>query len=86
MKKSEAKYLDRVAQLNCVLCGDSPVQVHHLRAGEGMGQRAQHFLGIALCPDCHLGKHGVHGDRQRLYAQKLDEIDLLARTIEALNP
>jgi hypothetical protein len=27
----------------------------------------------------------VHGDRQRLKAQKLDEWDLLAKTIEALN-
>jgi hypothetical protein len=50
-----------------------------------MGQRAQNWLICALCPDCHRGPRGVHGDRQRLKAQKLDEWDLLAKTIEALN-
>jgi hypothetical protein len=85
MKKAESRYLGRVAQLNCVLCGDSPVEIHHLRASEGMGQRAQNWLICALCPDCHRGPRGVHGDRQRLKAQKLDEWDLLAKTIEALN-
>lgn len=85
MKKAEARYLDRVAALDCVLCGDSPVEIHHLRASEGMGQRAPHWLAVPLCPDCHRGPRGVHGDRQRLKAQKLDEWDLLVKTIAALN-
>ena len=48
--------------------------------------RAQHWLAIALCPDCHTGPQGIHGNRQRLKARKLDEMDLLALTIEQLNP
>ena len=85
MTKNESRYLSRVAELPCVLCGDQPVEIHHLRSGQGMAQRAAHWLCMPLCPTCHRGTHGVHGDRQLLKAQKLDEVDLLARTIEALN-
>jgi hypothetical protein len=83
--KAEKKYMNRVAELPCVLCGEHGVQLHHLREGEGMAQRAQNWLVMALCPACHTGSTGFHGNRNRLRAQKLDEIDLLARTIEALN-
>ena len=85
MTNSESRYLGKLAQLPCVLCGDSPVEIHHLRAGQGMAQRAPHWLAMPLCPTCHRGPRGVHGDRQLLKAQKVDEIELLARAIEALN-
>ena len=85
MKQSEKAYLDRVAQLPCVLCGAHGVHIHHVREGQGMAQRAQNWLTIALCPDCHTGSSGIHGNRNRLKLQKVDEMDLLSRTIEALN-
>lgn len=50
-----------------------------------MGQRASDFLTVALCPDCHQGPLGVHGDRALLRIHKVDELDLLARTIAALS-
>ena len=81
----EKRYLDRVAQLDCVVCGAHGVHIHHAREGEGMGQRAQNWLAIALCPPCHTGPRGIHGDRAVLRQEKLDEMDLLARTIERLN-
>ena len=81
--KAEKRYLDRVAQLECVVCGAHGVHIHHAR--EGMAQRAQHWLAIALCPSCHTGPRGIHGDRSVLRQEKLDEMDLLARTIERLN-
>lgn len=83
--RAEKKYLDRVAGLPCVLCGAHGVHIHHAREGQGMAQRAQNWLAIALCPDCHTGSTGIHGNRQRMKLQKVDEMDLLARTIEALN-
>lgn len=83
--KAEKRYMDRVAQLDCVLCGDSPVQLHHVREGQGMAQRAQNWLVIPLCPDCHQGTSGIHGNRQRLKFAKVDEMDLLSKTIERLN-
>lgn len=89
MKAKEATYLGRVAALGCVLCDalgrpGTPAQVHHVREGQGMAQRAQHFLTVPLCPICHTGPKGIHGDRQLLKQAKLDEMDLLAMTIERL--
>lgn len=86
MTGAEKRYLNRVAELPCVLCGAEGVHIHHAREGAGMAQRSPHWLAIALCPDCHTGSTGIHGNRQRLTAQKVDEMALLARTIEALNP
>ncbi len=83
--RSEKRYLDRVAQLDCVVCGAHGVHIHHAREGQGMAQRAQNWLAIALCPACHTGPRGIHGDRAVLRQEKLDEMDLLARTIERLN-
>ena len=81
----EKRYLDRVAQLDCVVCGAHGVHIHHAREGQGMAQRAQNWLAIALCPSCHTGPRGIHGDKSVLRQEKLDEMDLLARTIERLN-
>lgn len=84
MRKQESAYMGRVAELPCAICGDMPVQLHHLREGMGMAQRNSNFLVVPLCPVCHTGTHGIHGDRQLLKVRKLDEMALLALTIEAL--
>ena len=49
-----------------------------------MGQRAQNFLSIPLCPECHEGRHGIHGDRMLFRQAKCDEMDLLSDTIEQM--
>lgn len=85
MTKAEQRYLSKVAALPCALCGCEGVHIHHAREGQGMAQRAQNWLAIPLCQDCHTGPHGFHGDRQLLKARKVDEMDLLAMTIERLN-
>lgn len=82
--KTEKKWMDKVAQLPCGLCGAHGVQVHHIREGQGMAQRASNFLVVPLCPDCHTGPSGVHGDKAMLRIKKMTELDLLAQTIEAL--
>lgn len=84
MKKSEREHLNKIASMPCSLCGDSPVEVHHLREGKGMAQRSSHFLTIPLCVSCHRGDKGLHGDRTMFHIYKKDELDLLAETIEAL--
>ena len=73
--KAEKRYLDRVAELPCVVCGAHGVHIHHAREGQGMGQRAQNWLAIALCPSCHAGPRGIHGDKSVLRQEKLDEIN-----------
>lgn len=84
------QYLRLVAALPCVLCSrngliqEARTEVHHLRESEGMGQRAQDWLGIAACSHCHRGPAGIHGDRSLLRVAKVDEADLLAWTIRAV--
>lgn len=79
----ERRHMDRVAQLGCLLC-NSPAEIHHIREGQGMGQRAAHWLTVPLCPDCHRGPRGVHGDKTVLKMRKWTELDLLAETIRRL--
>lgn len=79
----------RVAQLPCALClrlgmRTDGVQVHHIREGQGMAQRASDFLTIPLCPEHHIGHEGIHGTRSMFRIAKVNELDLLADTIEAL--
>lgn len=85
MTKAERAHMDKVAQLPCACCGAHGVHVHHLREGQGMSQRASNWLTIPLCPDCHTGPNGIHGNKSLMRIQKIEEIDLLARTIEALS-
>ena len=82
--KAEHQHMDRVASLPCACCGAEGVQVHHIREGQGMSQRASNYLVIPLCYDCHQGPKGMHGDRTLMRIRKLGELDLLARTIEQL--
>ena len=64
MKQAERKHLTAVAELGCIVCynmgyPDSPACIHHIRAGQGMSQRASHYETIPLCPTHH--QHGGHG-------------------------
>lgn len=82
---AERRHMSRVAQLPCACCGAHGVHVHHIREGQGMSQRASNWLTVPLCPDCHTGPNGIHGNKSLLRIQKLDELDLLAMTIERLS-
>lgn len=84
MSAAGKRHMGRVAQLPCCVCGAYGVQVHHVREGQGMSQRASDFLTVPLCPPCHTGPNGIHGNKSLMKIQKLDELDLLARTIERL--
>jgi len=83
----------RVAALGCILCrhlgwGETPAQVHHLREEQGAGQRASDMLTVPLCPEHHSGATGVHGLGRRGFEAryKLSELDLLAMTLQLLEP
>ena len=78
------RHMDRVAQLPCCTCGNEPVQLHHVREGQGMAQRASNWLVVPLCPSCHTGRHGVHGDKSMMRLKKMTEMDMLAMTLERL--
>ena len=83
------RHMGRVAALGCILCrrlgyGEHAAEVHHVRTGQGAAQRASDWLTVPLCPDCHRGPNGIHGDRARLKSARVTEMDLLAQTISML--
>lgn len=81
----ERHHLLRVKSLPCAVCrAPAPSMAHHIRAGQGMGQRASHWLVVPLCAECHQGKSGIHGDRSAWTLRKLTELDALADTIRRL--
>jgi hypothetical protein len=84
MTAASKRHMSRVAQLPCCLCSSQPVELHHLREGQGMSQRASDMLVIPVCPSCHRGPQGIHGDKSMLRIYKKTELDLLADTLEAL--
>lgn len=54
MRKAESDYLNKVAESGCVVCrnlghGETPAQIHHIRAGQGAAQRADNFSVLPLC-------------------------------------
>ena len=65
MTKDEKRHLQRVADLGCIVCRNvyfrkTAAEIHHIRAGQGMAQRASHFETIPLCPRHHrTGGYGV---------------------------
>ena len=87
------RHMGRVAEVPCVLCahlgiGDSPALVHHMKLGTGASDRASDFLTIALCQEHHVGANGVHTLKEKglRLRYNLSEIDLLAMTLEAMEP
>ena len=92
MSAAGARHMARVAALGCCVCRnlgypDSPAQVHHIREGQGAGQRAADFLTIPLCPQHHLqGGEGIafHAGQRQFEALYGSELDLLAQTIREL--
>lgn len=91
MSNASKRHLSRVAALGCILCRHlgtpgTPAEIHHLREGQGVAQRGSDFTSIPLCPEHHRGASGLHGLGTRGFAARyrVDELDLLAATIEAL--
>lgn len=65
MTKAEAAHKSALAELGCMVCrrlgfGVGPVELHHLRAGQGWGKGDYRTL-IPLCYWHHRGAEGVHG-------------------------
>jgi hypothetical protein len=88
MTKREKQWLSKVADLGCLICG-APAEIHHIRTGQGMGQRASNFLVIPLCEFHHrLGAFGeaIHaGQREFEIQHGCNELDLLAEVIRRLS-
>lgn len=94
MTKEEKRHLDRVASLGCLACRqlgyiDSQAEIHHIRAGVGIGRRSSHFQVIGLCPAHHRGTNhpltpSIHLDKRAFIATFGNEAELLQKTHELL--
>jgi hypothetical protein len=80
----EKKHMSRVAELGCAVCRrmgypGTPAEIHHKRAGMGLGRRASHWDVLPLCVEHHRGATGVHGLGTRGFAKRwgFNEDDLL---------
>lgn len=92
MTKAEKLHLSRVAELGCLICknlklGETPAEIHHVRTGQGVGQRADNFKVIPLCPTHHRqGGHGIaiHAGRQTWENNFGTETELLVQVLYEL--
>lgn len=90
MTKTERQHLNKVAELGCIACYQqgtpgTPAEIHHPRAGTGMGKRASHYDAIGLCPMHHRGTAGlsvpsIHGSKNAFIEAFGTEAELLELT------
>ena len=78
------RHMNRVAQLPCLACGVSGVQIHHIREGQGGSQRASDFLTVPLCQECHTGEFSIHNATRAFTNIHGSELDMLAQTLDQL--
>jgi hypothetical protein len=84
--RAESAWMDRVCSLGCMICGKR-ANLHHVRTGYGVSQRASHFEVLPLCPDHHqYGGIGVafHDGPRTWMAKFGTEIALLQSVYERL--
>lgn len=88
--KAEKAHLETVASMGCIACEmlgypGTPAEIHHIRAGMGMGQRNNHFQVIPLCPVHHrYGKDAVHVSPATFQRKFGTELELLDRVTDKL--
>lgn len=93
MNKAEKKHLSKVASVGCIVCmmqgnEESPAEIHHIRHGQGMSQRASNYEAIPLCHVHHrTGGYGVaiHAGRkefERLYGTEIELLELTRSLID----
>lgn len=94
--KADKQHLSDVASLGCVACrnaglGPSLAEIHHVRTGAGIAQRAAHTRVLPLCPRHHracysTGFHAAprswqqeHGSEEALLEQVAREVTELRK-------
>ena len=81
---AESRYADKVASLGCLIC-DQPANIHHIREGQGAGQRAGNCLIIPLCKEHHQGSFSIHGSRRQFIDIYGNELSMLNETIRRVS-
>lgn len=84
MSLAEKRHMGRVAELPCCVCGAVGVHVHHILEGRTPGRKPSGWMTVPVCPPCHTGSQGIHGDRAMWKVMKQDELKALSETLEKL--
>jgi|SRR5215510_11223248 len=94
MRQCDKDYLNRLSELGCIAClidgiAGTPCEIHHPRAGTGMGKKAPHHDAIPLCPAHHRGTDhprtpSIHLAKKAFIARYGTEAELLRRIRELL--
>ena len=91
MRKREAEYLSKVADIGCIICYragyfGTPAEIHHIRGlGLGMGVRNSHYNVLPLCPEHHRGNTGYHGMGRKAFERKYEVTEAeLQQQVESL--
>jgi len=90
--RAATAHKEAVAAQGCIICREfldifTPPEIHHIRSGHGMAQRAPDFLILPLCADHHrtggvgVAIHAGQKTWENLYGS---ELYLLARVTERL--
>lgn len=78
ISRTESQHMARVKESGCAVCGAGGyVEAHHLQQG-------CHFTVVGLCPECHRGPMGIHGDKTMWRIHKVNEIEALNETLRRI--
>jgi hypothetical protein len=80
MNAKESKYILKIKNMPCGVCGSPPPSdAHHILENS---RRISHFATIPLCKSCHQDNHnGIHGRQAMWKVMRKTELDVLAETI-----
>ena len=78
MTAAERRHVSSVTRLDCVVCEEpGPSEAHEPEQG-------MWWIAIALCPECHRGRHGWHGTRERWTNERMTELKAINETLRRL--
>lgn len=83
MNAKERQHLDRIHQMNCIVCGAFPTEAHHCIHQQN--KTRDHFRTLPLCREHHTGPFSIHRARKSFRARYGHEEELLERVQRMLD-
>lgn len=78
MTSAERAHVGKVKESGCACCGACGV-VHAHEIQQGLW-----WTSIGLCPACHTGPMGIHGDKTMWRIHKINEMEALNETLRRI--
>ncbi len=78
----EKRFMAQIKHLNCIICGDWPVDCHHITQA---GRRLGNCFCLPLCVNCHRGANGFSGSNRKAWDKTLpNQLRLLKKVCDKL--